>query len=63
MILSRTFNRADTHAGEKSFEQAVAALRTAELELSLRSPERVEKDRLRTHGLIAGLAEAAKAAA
>ena len=63
VILSRTFNRADTHAGEKSFEQAVAALRTAELELGLRNPERVEKDRLRTHGLIAGLAEAAKAAA
>ena len=63
VILSRTFNRADTHAAEKSFEQAVAALRTAELELGLRSSDRVEKDRLRTHGLIAELAEAAKAAA
>lgn len=63
VILSRTFNRADTHAGEKSFEQAVAALRVAELELGLRSPELVEKDRLRTAGLIAELAEAAKATA
>jgi hypothetical protein len=60
VILSRTFNRADTHAGEKPFEQAVASLRTAELELGLRSLERVEKDRLRTHGLIAELAESAK---
>ena len=50
VILSRTFNRADTHAGEKSFEQAVAALRVAELELGLRSQERVEKDRLHTAG-------------
>jgi len=63
VILSRTFNRADTHAGEKSFEQAVAALRMAELELGLRSPELVEKDKLHTAGLIAELAEAAKAAA
>ena len=63
VILSRTFNRADTHAGEKSFEQAVAALRVAELELGLRSQERVEKDRLHTAGLIAELAEAAKTAA
>ncbi len=63
VILSRTFNRADTHAGEKSFEQAVASLRVAELELGLRSQERVEKDRLHTAGLIAELAEAAKATA
>ena len=63
VILSRTFNRADTRAGEKSFEQAVAALRVAEFELGLRNAERVEKDRLRTAGLIAELAEAAKAAA
>ncbi len=62
VILSRTFNRADTHAGEKSFEQAVAALRVAEHELGLRSQERVEKDRLRIAGLIAGLAESARAA-
>ena len=60
VILSRTFNRADTHVGEKSFEQAVAALRQKELELALRSTERVEKDRLHTHGLIAELAETAK---
>ncbi len=63
VILSRTFNRADTQAGEKSFEQAVTRLRLAELELGLRSPERIENDRLRTHGLITELAEAAKAAA
>ncbi len=63
VILSRTFNRADTHPGEKSFEQAVASLRVAELELGPRSLERVEKDRLRTAGLIVELAEAAKAAA
>ena len=63
VILSRTFNRADTQAGEKSFEQAVASLRLAERELGLRSPERIENDRLRTHELIAELAEAAKAAA
>ena len=63
VILSRTFNRADTQAGEQSFEQAVASLRMAERKLGLRSPEHVEKDRLRTHGLIAELAEAAKAAA
>lgn len=63
VILSRTFNRADTHTGEKPFEQAVARLRMVELELSLRSLERVEKDRLHTYGLIAELAEAAKAPA
>ena len=63
VILSRTFNRVDTHTGDKSFEQAVAALRVAELELGLRSLELVEKDRLHTAGLIAELAEAVKAAA
>jgi hypothetical protein len=61
VILSRTFNRADTDAGEKTFEQAVAALRAAELELSLRSPERIEQDLLHTHELIGDLVEAAKA--
>ena len=63
VILSRTFNRADTHAGEKSFEQAVASLRVAERDLGQRSQERVEKDRLHAHELIAELAEAAKALA
>ena len=63
VILSRTFNRADTHAGEHTFEQAVADLRTAELPLGLRSGARIEKDRLHAHRLIAGLAEAAKAVA
>ncbi len=63
VILSRTFNRADTHAGEKPFGQAVANLRMIELELGLRSLQRVENDRLHTHGLIAELAEAAKAMA
>ena len=63
VILSRTFNRADTHTTEKPFEQAVASLRMVELELASRSVERVEKDRLHTYGLIAELAEAAKAPA
>ena len=63
VILSRTFNRADTRAGEKTFEQAVAALRMAELDLGLRGPDQIEKDRSHTYGLIAELAEAAKALA
>ena len=63
VILSRTFNRADTHAGEITFEQAVSSLRSAELDLGLRSTERIESDRLRTHQLIAELAEAARAIA
>ena len=63
VILSRTFNRADTHAGEITFEQAVTSLRSAELDLGLRSTERIESDRLRTHQLIAELAEAARAIA
>lgn len=63
VILSRAFNRADTQAGEKPFEHAVASLRTAELELGLRSPERVDHDRRHTYGLIAELAEAARAIA
>lgn len=62
VILSRTFNRADTHAGDQSFEQAVAALRKAERELGLRCLELVEKDRLRTAGLIGELAELAELA-
>ena len=62
VILSRTFNRADTHAGEKSFEQAVSSLRAAELALGLRSQEHIESDRLHTYRLIGDLAEAAKAA-
>lgn len=62
VILSRTFNRADAHADEKSFEQAVTGLRTAELALSLRSQKHVESDRLHTYGLIADLAEAGRVA-
>ena len=61
VILSRTFNRADAQPGGKSFEQAVAALRMAELALGLRSSESVEKDRLHSHGLIAELVKAANA--
>ena len=61
VILSRTFNRADSHADEKTFEQAVAALRAAELELGLRSPEQSVQDSLHTRGLIADLVESAKA--
>jgi hypothetical protein len=63
VILSRTFNRPPISTAEKSFEQAVAALRVAELALDLRSQGSIEKDRLHTHGLIAGLAQAAKAVA
>jgi len=63
VILSRTFNRTDSSAAEKSFEQAVAALRVAELALASRSLEQVEKDRLHTRGLIAELAESAKTTA
>jgi len=60
VILSRTFNRADTQVSEKPFEQAIAELRVAELELGLRSLAQIEKDRLHTHGLIAELAEATR---
>lgn len=63
VILSRTFNRADTQVGEKTFEQAVGELRVAELELGLRSLAHIEKDKLHTHKLIAELADAAKAMA
>lgn len=63
VILSRTFNRADTCAGEMPFETAVASLRVAELELGQRSFVQVEKDRMRTHALIAELVEAARATA
>lgn len=63
VILSRTFNRAGAEPGEESFEQAVAALRKAELELSTRAPEGVEKDRLRTRRLITELAEITRAPA
>ena len=60
VILSRTFNRPNTRVGEKSFEQAIAELRAAELELGLRSPGLIEKDKLRIHGLIAELAQTFK---
>lgn len=63
VILSRTFNRTDTSAADVSFEQAVASLRTAELELGSRTLERIEKDRLQSFELIAKLAESAKALA
>ena len=63
VILSRTFNRADAHVSEKSFEQAVTELRTTELSLDLRSRDCVQKDRLHTHKLIAKLVELAKARA
>lgn len=63
VILSRTFNRADAQPGGKSFEQAVAALRTAELALGLRSSEYVEKDRLHSHSLITELVKTSRASA
>ena len=50
VILSRTFNRLD---GEKSFEEAVLALRSAAAELSLRTSAETEKDRTRVAALIA----------
>ena len=62
VILSRTFNRADTHVGEKSFEEAVEALRQKELELTVRSVECIEKNRLQTDALIAELAKLARIA-
>ena len=62
VILSRTFNRVDTHTGDKSFEQAVSALRQKELELTMRSVECIEKDRLQTDALIAELAKLARIA-
>ena len=62
VILSRTFNHADAQPGEKSFEQAVAALRTAESALGLRSTESVEKDRLHSHSLIGELVKTARTA-
>ena len=58
VILSRTFKRPASPAdGETSFEQAVADLRKAELELAGRVPERVESDRLRVAALIFHLAK------
>ena len=62
VILSRTFNRADAQPGENSFEQAIAALRTSELALGLRSAESVEKDRLHSHSLIGELVKTARTA-
>lgn len=61
VILSRTFNRPATMAhGEASFEDAVAALRQAEIELRQRTPDLIEQDRLRAAGLIAQLADKAR---
>ena len=53
VILSRTFSRSDD---EQSFEEAVAGLRQAESELSLRTAAQAESDRLRVNGLIGQLA-------
>lgn len=53
VILSRTFNRPDDSAG---FEREVASLRRAEQDLSRRSPEAVEADRLRIAGTVAAIA-------
>lgn len=57
VILSRTFNRA---GGEKSFEEAVEAIRAAEAHLMLRTPEETEQDRLRVAGLIHHLSHVLK---
>ncbi|MES2190308.1 MAG: aldolase/citrate lyase family protein [Pseudomonadota bacterium] len=54
VILSRTFNRL---GGDKSFEEAVAAIRAAEAELRRRSDEQTEQDRLRVAGLIRKLSQ------
>ncbi len=53
VILSRTFHGAGR---EGSFEEQVAALRQAEAELALRSPEEVEADRLRVCAAIKAVA-------
>lgn len=60
VILSRTFNRA---GGEKSFEESVAAIRKAEAELTLRTAERTEQDRVRVAGLIRQLSQPLKVSA
>ncbi|MES2787838.1 MAG: aldolase/citrate lyase family protein [Pseudomonadota bacterium] len=53
VILSRTFHR----AGEGgSFEEEVARLRSAEAQLSLRTPSQVEQDRMRIHAIITRIA-------
>jgi hypothetical protein len=57
VILSRTFNRA---GGDTSFEEAVAAIRAAEAELMLRTPEQTEQDRLRVASLIRQLSQPLK---
>ena len=62
VILSRTFNRAGSHATDESLEQAVAQLRLAEQELAQRSIESIEAGRLRTAALIGNLATLAGAA-
>ncbi|MES2508717.1 MAG: aldolase/citrate lyase family protein [Pseudomonadota bacterium] len=57
VILSRTFNRA---GGEKSFEEAVAAIRAAEAALTTRTAEQTEQDRVRVAGLIRQLSQPPK---
>lgn len=57
VILSRTFNRPDA---DKSFEEAVAAIRAAEAELSLRTPAQTEEDRIRVAGQIRQLSQPVK---
>ncbi len=59
VILSRTFHR----AGEGgSFEEEIASLRSAEAQLSLRTPVQIEQDRVRIHGVIERIASGMEAA-
>lgn len=53
VILSRTFHRSDS---VDVFEDQVEALRNAERELTRRSPEQVQADRLRIADTIGGIA-------
>ena len=52
VILSRAFHRADADPGNSSFEKGVAELRLAEQQLSRRSVQQIEEDRLKTATLI-----------
>ena len=58
VILSRTFHRNDSR-----FEDDVAALRTAEAQLRLRSPQQMEADAARIAATIGGIVSAAAASA
>ena len=52
VILSRSFHRADSDPGNSSFEKGVAELRLAEQQLTTRTVQQIEDDRLKTAALI-----------